>query len=116
MSSPRAAADGKSSPTASGAAISIRAVTTTTPVGNPHTKGLFFANAFSLWLLLWQAALIALFASCATFAGAYAPGGAPAPPPARFALWMDTHTSACTTLARGPTRATLTLLAPHTPQ
>jgi hypothetical protein len=86
------ASDGKSSPTA----LEVRAVapsapTAVTAVCAPPPQRAH-ANVFTGLLLLWQAAMLVLFATSASFSGAYAPGGAPAPPPARYAMWADTHT------------------------
>ena len=58
------------------------------------SKGIFTPNSFSVKALLWQAAMIVLLATCATYQGALAPSAAP-PAAAllgvRYAMFMDTH-------------------------
>ena len=72
-------------------ARSARAYLVTLPA---HYKSVFTSNPTTWVLLIWQTAMIILFATCSTFPPSYSPGGVPSSSkPARYSMWMDTHTS-----------------------
>ena len=58
-----------------------------------HYKSVFTSNPTTWALLIWQAAMIILFATCSKFPLSYSPGGVHLEKPARYSMWMDTHTS-----------------------
>jgi ammonium transporter Rh len=73
--------------------VTIRAPIVSVKAPPSGHKVFFASNSLSWALLSWQAALIILFATSSVFPSAYAPGGKPSSShPARYAMWMDTHT------------------------
>ncbi len=66
-------------------------ISVTSPV---HYKSVFTSNPTTWALLIWQSAMIILFATCSKFPLSYSPGGGVhSEKPARYSMWMDTHTS-----------------------
>ena len=73
--------------------LSPPAAVTSVTAPAPH-KSVFTSNPTTWTLIIWQAAMIILFATCTKFPPSYSPGGSPSSAhPARYSMWMDTHTS-----------------------